>query len=155
MFGAQRLALSDGLAVPRGEVDAGVSSGLGWASGDLGLFSSSKMPTSPTPPDGIWRQLNEVASGDEGSGNTTAPTPAAYDALTERLCSLGIALLGVSALNLASIWYWRTRRNRAFYDELMKKRQRSTSFRHLSDNEQADEVRRQFHSFPGALAVPG
>ena len=162
LFGAQRLALSDGLAVPIGEVDAGVSSGLGWALGDLGLFGLSTAPLSQSSDDA--RQLSEAggevgsgeAGGEVGSGSnaTVLPRLAAFNALTERLGILSMALVAIMFLNLFLIWHWQTRRNRTFYSE-KKQRQLRASFRLLTDTEQADKIQQTFHRFPGVCVFPG
>jgi hypothetical protein len=126
VLGAQRAGLSAGLAVPKGEIDAGVAESMGWASGDLGLFTTSPPPLPPPPPpvpfSGTRRSLSEGASDDNNptSNSSTAgnaPSPA-YNSLIETLFLFGHFAMTVAVLqSLVAVW-WKFGINRRFYSEI-------------------------------------
>lgn len=113
VFGAQRLSLSAGLAVPKGAIDAGVADGLGWATGDLGLFGSA--PAVNEEGDGD----DEVANGSERQLSVADEDalPKAFYGISNRIGLYGIVLSSVMFLHLCFVLFWKYRMNRHFYAE--------------------------------------
>jgi hypothetical protein len=97
LFGAQRYALSSGLAVNLSEADAGIATSIDWAFGD---FSGS-----PSPPGNGGRMLSELPR----------EFPLPYYSLVERLTTFGICFGVVVAMTMVFTTLWKYRLNRSIY----------------------------------------
>ena len=141
VFGAQRFAASDGLAIPMGGVDRGVAGGMAWTSGDFGLFAPSA------------RRLSEASNSSESA---PPPHPAAYNSLVERLIMLGITLGVVLLIWACIIWNWKVRINRTFYGELAaEEKTSSTPLKGISRLRRSIHVPRLRRSASGAASTQG
>ena len=128
VLGAQRLSLSAGLAVPKGAIDSGVASGMGWATGDLGIFGSASPPAvneegsgNDEAAEGSERRLSKemesvdlvFSKGGDIADEDTLPT--AFYGLTNRIGINGIVISSVTLLHLCFLLFWKYRINRKFY----------------------------------------
>jgi len=126
VLGAQRAGLSGGLAVRKSDIDAGVSDSFGWASGDLGLFTT---PVPPPPPPAVsassvnGRSLSKDNTTSSMDKTTSVPEATwngpslVYNGLIEKLNLFGIFGMSVAALQLLVALWWKFGINRHFYLE--------------------------------------
>ena len=116
MMGAQRLEMSNGIAVPKSEVQSGVADGLGWAGGNFGLVGD------PAASDGRRLFAEELTR------------PKQLTDLLSSMLSLGIAFAICIPLQLLVFFWWKLKANKTFYElkKLEKKEEEQASSSRLS-----------------------
>jgi len=94
---------------------------MGWASGELGLFTKPAHGVSspPASPPRNGRSPSEPEDTNDAKPSTSSP---AYDKLIESVSLFGCVGIGVAAMQLLCILYWKWCINRQFYAEMEQSR---------------------------------
>ena len=107
LFGAQRFACSTGMGVGTSDLQSGVASSLGWASGEVPFFPS---PVSPVE----RRRLNHPSHSTNATGSTP-PMPTELVTLYNLLMTTAIAITFTFALQGLLALYFRRVLNYRYY----------------------------------------
>ena len=120
LFGAQRLAASSGLGVPKDESQASVAGSLGWANGELVDFFGSPAAQSRRRLAHPWHTNPNISApngtdSDDEDGIMPTPLPNELVTLLNMFITMGLAIVMTFMIQYALILLWRHIINRRYY----------------------------------------